>query len=173
MVEDLTRMLEVKKSTDVVNYVKRLAQVGYLAEQLEFYVDLRNDKWEHAGYFVYANMNVDKMIGHLFDLSLNSTISSIIAKFGSPWQMADNGARCPVIGFNIRIEPSSDGQTNITPKLVDFMRFALDPYGLERLKEQFTRNPVWDVKIGTWGVPVPFQIENMDIWKVFEDEDEE
>jgi hypothetical protein len=171
MVEDLTRWLDVKKSTDVVNYVKRLAQVGYLAEQLEFHFDLWNDKWEHAGYFVYANMNVDKMIEHLFDLSLNSTISSIIAKFGAPWQVADNGARCPVIGFNVRIEPSTDGQTNITPKLVDFMRVVLDPYGLERLKEQFTHHPVWDIKIDTWGTPIPFQVENMDVWKMFEDDE--
>ena len=76
--------------------------------------------------------NVDELVGKMFDLSLTKRVSAIHA-FGGKYGY--------VTAFEVVFSESSDHQTNITPRMIDFFRMIVDPFFRDTLVEALKPKP--------------------------------
>ena len=98
-------------------------QVSACGLDLEFAL---SDDW---GLWRYSRINHDKMIEFLFDLSLTSRITEVQYRLNFGMESA---YPC-IVGFKFKVERSKDFQTNITPKLMDFLGFVIGTSNLNDL----------------------------------------
>ena len=126
--------MTVDGEKDIIGYVKGEILAGNIGEYayLNFYVTRDGHLKDLC---VYGDGAVDGLPAFLFDLSMTNRIASVspyIKNAGPPTSRID--------GFDFVVEESKDGQTNITPKLIDFFKLLATPWGLEKLKEPFSMN---------------------------------
>ena len=132
--------MTVNTDIDIIRYVKKEMMKGNLGQFIELNVYVRNEDKVTSEVFKYDELNIDEMPPMLFDLSITRRIGAIYACYGFWEHKRDNGGHSAIIGFDIMVDESKDGQTNITAKLLDFFHLIVTPYGLEKLKEPFNRN---------------------------------
>ena len=162
--------MTVNGEKDIIRYVKDEIQAGDVGEYayLNFYVTRDGSLKDLC---VYGDGDVDGIPAFLFDLSMSNRIASVshyIKNAGGP-------PTSRIDGFDFVVEESKDGQTNITPKLIDFFKRLATPYGVEKLKEPFTMNYwYWQTQeeVTSWSgqfivTPPP------SIWEWLEGDDEE
>ena len=127
--------MTVNGEKDIIRYVKDEIQAGDVGEYayLNFYVTRDGSLKDLC---VYGDGDVDGIPAFLFDLSMSNRIASVshyIKNAGGP-------PTSRIDGFDFVVEESKDGQTNITPKLIDFFKLLATSWGLEKLKEPFRMN---------------------------------
>ena len=119
---------------DIIAFAKNLFVQNRIASSLILFFSLNepNGKGEFdpPKVFKYAQNNVDDMVVKLFDLSFAYKISSVYPSMD--WN-GQYGA------FDVIVVPSMDGQSNITPNLIDFFKVLVDPFALDCLKEPFRK----------------------------------
>lgn len=160
---------KVDTDKDIIAYVKSLFAQNRIASSLMLFFNLNElngkEEFDPPEVFKYAHNNVDGMVAKLFDLSLTSKISSVYPSMD--WN-GRYGA------FDMVVVPSTDGQTNITPKLVEFFQLLVNPWSLEKLKEPFTKN-YWkrqEITSG-YGSGMFIMMPQPTIWEWLEGEEED
>ncbi len=122
----------VESDKDIIAFVKNLFLKDRVASSVKLFFSVNEingkEEFDPPKVFKYAQNNADDMMMKLFDLSLTSKISSVYPSMD--WN-GEYGA------FDIIVVPSMDGQTNITPNLIDFFKVLVDPFALDCLKEPF------------------------------------
>ena len=151
---------------NIIAFVKNLFAWNRIASSLILFLNLnklgRKGDFEPPKVFKYAENNADDMVVQLFDLSLTSKISSV---FPSMEWTGQYGA------FDMVVVPSMDGQTNITPKLIDFFKVLVNPFALDYLKEPFRGSCVVQYNPPAWGdFSVPLTPYPYNPWEQFEGE---
>ena len=156
---------------DIVAYVKDLFSKNRIASSLILFFSLNetglNGEFVPPKVFKYGQNNVDDMVVKLFDMSLTSKISSVSSSMD--WN-GKYGA------LDLIVVPSTDGQTNITSNLIEFFKWLVDPYFVEKLTESFRpQEIVRDWKIGDYISPFDFPVLSpfspFNPWKMFEDDE--
>ena len=150
---------------DIIAFVKNLFLKDRIASSLLLFFSLNElngkEEFDPPKVFKYAENNVDDMVVKLFDLSLTSKISSVYPSMD--WN-GEYGA------FDMIVVPSTDGQTNITSKLIDFFQVLVNPFALDYLKEPFKGQFKQMYNPPTWGdFLAPLTPYNP--WEQFEDGD--
>lgn len=132
--------MTVIKDIDIIRYVKKEMMKGELGQFIELNVYVLKKDGTTQDVFKYDERNIDNLPPMMFDLSITRRIVAIYAYFGFWEHRKDNGGHSAIIGFDIMVDESKDGQTNITAKLLDFFNLLVTPWGLEKLKEPFNMN---------------------------------
>jgi hypothetical protein len=76
--------------------------------------------------------NVEELVGAMFEFSIFKRVSAIHS-FASDYDHLS--------AFEISLSESSDHQTNITPRLIDFFRTIVDPFSRDVLVEALKPKP--------------------------------
>ncbi len=151
---------------DIIAFVKNLFAHDRIASSLILFFSVskldRNEGFDPLKVFKYAQNNVDDMVVKLFDLSLTSKISYVFPTM--PWRR-EYGA------FDMSVVPSRDGQTNITPKLIDFFQVLVNPFALDYLKKPFREGWVSQYSPSIWGESNFAPVTHYNPWEQFENED--
>lgn len=158
---------------DIIRTVKDVLLHGRAGYAIDLDLVVLGKPKDFGQMFRYSNTNCDSMMEMLFDLSLTSSVSSMGVNGGPYHVKDDNGAPFGVTSIELVVDESKDGTTNITPRLVEFLRTMVDPYGLERLKEPFRpKQPKFEVYTDPYvGVPIHTMFE-WNIWDYFEGEND-
>lgn len=140
--------MKITTDNDIIDYVKKIMIHGNIGTEvmLNFYV---NDTNRMGKSYRFRDVNIDNMNAFLFDLNLRSRIREIYSYFGYEQGIADR-----VCGFDLMVEPFTDGTTNITPKLVEFFNLLVVPYTLDKLKEPFRQQPMRAHWFDYGGIPI-------------------
>ena len=128
-------IVAVESDKDIIAFVKNLFLKNRIASSVKLFFSVNEingkEEFDPPKVFKYAQNNADDMMMKLFDLSLTSKISSVFPSMDWNGQYS---------AFDIIVVPSMDGQTNITPNLIDFFKVLVDPFALDCLKEPFREN---------------------------------
>ena len=148
---------------DIIDFVKILFAQNRIASSIQLFFSLNElnekEEFDPPQVFKYTHNNVDEMVMKLFDLSLTSKISSVFPSMD--WN-GEYGA------FDLVVVPSTDGQTNITPKLIDFFQVLVNPFALDCLKKPFREDRVVQYNPPAWNdFYAPLTPYNP--WEQFED----
>jgi hypothetical protein len=107
------------------------------------------------------------MFKALFDFSLSKTIHAI-TKEGSTKLRAYNGTPYAIVNYEFIVTESTDGTTNITPRLMKFLEVAFTRWGLDKLAFPMGRNRIeYEFKGYSDGVPICC-IPPEDPWQMLE-----
>jgi hypothetical protein len=161
--------MKITTDNDIIDYVKKVIIHGDMGHSivLNTYVDFNHWGTSQSKAYKFGDINIDEMNAVFFDLNLNSRISAIYSYFGY-----ESGNE-KVCGFDLMVEPFTDGTTNITPKLIEFFNLLVVPYTLSKLKEPFSRD-YWTKR--SWpevsfnGVPIAIAPPELNLWERLEAE---
>lgn len=122
---------------EVIDYIKKDIIEGNTADflTLDIYDADRRKK------MCYSEAFRDDMFKALFDFSLTKNIHAI-SKIGSSRLKAYNGASYAIMTYSIVVTDSTDGTTNITPRLMKFFEVVFTRSGLDRLAFPMGRNRI-------------------------------
>lgn len=126
-----TVVMKVKTDKDVYQYVKDIMRVYQFDNIIDIYFTCPSQD-ESIGSSRFCINNVDELAGKMFDLSLSKRVSDILP-FGSRYGC--------VTAFEVVVEESPDHQTNITPRMIDFFKFIVDPFSRDTLVEALKPKP--------------------------------
>ena len=123
--------MNVETDRDIVRYVKDIMRVYQFENILDIYFTCPFQNGS-IGSSRFCINNVDELAGKMFDLSLSKRISEIIAY----------GSKCGWLSaFEIVLSESSDHQTNITPRMIDFFSQIMNPFSRNTLVEALKPKP--------------------------------
>ena len=123
--------MNVETDRDIVRYVKDIMRVYQFDNILDIYFTCPFQNGS-IGSSRFCINNVDELAGKMFDLSLSKRISEIIAY----------GSKCGWLSaFEIVLSESSDHQTNITPRMIDFFSQIMNPFSRNTLVEALKPKP--------------------------------
>ena len=142
--------MKITTDNDIIDYVKEVMIHGDMGHSIVLNLYVSYAQWEtkQDKSYKFGDINIDDMNAVLFDLNLNSRISAIYSYFGY------NSGNENVCGFDLMVEPFTDGTTNITPKLIEFFNLLVDPYTLDKLKEPFRPQPMKTNWFDYGGIPI-------------------
>ena len=123
--------MNVETDRDIVRYVKDIMRVYQFDNIIDIYFTCPFQNGS-IGSSRFCINNVDELAGKMFDLSLSKRISEIIAY----------GSKCGWLSaFEIVLSESSDHQTNITPRMIDFFSQIMNPFSRNTLVEALKPKP--------------------------------
>ena len=155
--------MRVKTDKDIYRYVKDILRDYQFDNILDIYLKSPSPKGV-AEYHKFNIQNIDELAGKMFDFSLSKRVSAIHS-FASNY--------CCVSGFEISLSESSDHQTNITPRMIDFFRLIVDPFSRDTLVEALKPKPQKMEDYLNWnGEFIIAPIEETNPWEYFEGEED-
>lgn len=117
--------MNVKTDKDIVRYFKDIMRVYQFENTFEIHLTCLSRKGVIDSDKFNVN-NIDELVGKMFDFSLSKRVSEILAY----------GSKCGWLGaFEIVLSESSDHQTNITPRMIEFFKTIVDPFSRDTLVE--------------------------------------
>ena len=123
--------MKIKTDKDVFAYVKDIMREYRFDNTLDIWF-----KFPSMGGVAESrrfNMNnVEELVGEMFDFSIFKRVSAIHS-FASSYDH--------VAAFEISLSESSDHQTNITPKMIEFFKMIVDPFARDNLVEALKPKP--------------------------------
>ena len=123
--------MKIKTDKDVFAYVKNIMREYRFDNILDIWF-----KFPSMGGVAESrrfNMNnVEELVGEMFDFSIFKRVSEI-RSFASNYDH--------VAAFEISLSESSDHQTNITSKMIEFFKMIVDPFSRETLVEALKPKP--------------------------------
>ena len=123
--------MKIKTDKDVFGYVKDIMREYRFDNILDIYF-----KYPSMGGVAESQRfninNIEELVGKLFDFSIFKRVSAIHS-FASNYDH--------VSAFEISLSESSDHQTNITPKMIEFFKLIVDPYSRDTLFEALKPKP--------------------------------
>ena len=123
--------MNINVDREIFGYVKNLMRDCQFDNIIDIYFTCPSQD-ESIGSSRFCINNVDELVGKMFDLSLSKRVSAIQA-FGGKYGY--------VTAFEVVLSESSDHQTNITPRLIDFFRMIVDPFSRDVLVEALKPKP--------------------------------
>jgi hypothetical protein len=119
--------MKVETDKDIVRYVKDIMRVYRFENIFDIYLTCLSQSGVTASHkFNFNVSNIDELVGKMFDFSMSKRVSEILAY----------GSKCGYLSaFEIVFSESSDHQTNITPRMIDFFRMIVDPFSRDILAE--------------------------------------
>ena len=123
--------MKINTDREIFGYVKNLMRDCSFDDIIDIYFTCPSQD-ESIGSSRFCINNVDELVGKLFDLSLTKRVSAIQA-FGGKYGY--------VTAFEVVLSESSDHQTNITPRMIDFFRMIVDPFSRDTLVEALKPKP--------------------------------
>ena len=117
--------MNINTDRELFGYVKNLMRDCQFDDRIDIYFTCPSQD-ESIGANRFNIDNVDELVGKMFDLSLSKRVSAIRA-FGSKYGY--------VTAFEVVLSESSDHQTNITPRMIDFFKMIVDPFSRDVLVE--------------------------------------
>ena len=123
--------MNAETDRDIVRYVKDIMRVYQFDNSLDIYFTCPFQNGS-IGSSRFCINNVDELAGKMFDLSLSKRVSAIQA-FGGKYGY--------VTAFEVVLSESSDHQTNITPRMIDFFKMIVDPFSRDVLVEALKPKP--------------------------------
>ena len=156
--------MKIKTDKDVFAYVKDV--------MLEYRFDNILDIWFKfpsvggvAETHRFNMNNVEELVGEMFDFSIFKRVSEICS-FASNYDH--------VAAFEISLSESSDHQTNITPKMIEFFKMIVDPFSRDTLVEALKPKPPPMEDYLDWnGRFIIAPMVETNIWDYFEQEEHE
>lgn len=126
--------MNVETDKDVFGYVKDTMRYCRFSDPLEicFACPFQNPNVPDD-YYRFNIKNIEELPGKLFDFSLSKRVSEIYSFPGHYYGHVDL--------FEIHFSESSDFQTNITPRMIDFFRLIVDPFSRDTLVEALKPKP--------------------------------
>lgn len=123
--------MKVETDKDIVSYVKDIMCVYQFENIFSIHLTCPSRKRSIDSSRFCIN-NVDELAGKMFDLSLSKRVSEILAY----------GNKCGWLSsFEIVLSESSDHQTNITPRMIDFFKLIINPFSRDTLVEALKPKP--------------------------------
>lgn len=123
--------MNINTDRELFGYVKNLMRDCRFDDRIDIYFTCPSQD-ESIGSNRFNIDNVDELVGKMFDLSLSNRVSDILS-FGSRYGC--------VSAFEVVFSESSDNQTNITPRMIDFFRTIVDPFSRDILMEALRPKP--------------------------------
>ena len=123
--------MNINTDRELFGYVKNLMRDCQFDDRIDIYFTCPSQD-EGIGANRFCINNVDELVGKMFDLSLTKRVSDILS-FGSKYGC--------VSAFEIALSESSDHQTNITPRMIDFFKMIVDPFSRDVLVEALKPKP--------------------------------
>ena len=117
--------MNINTDRELFGYVKNLMRDCRFDDRIDIYFTCPSQD-ESIGANRFNIDNVDELVGKMFDLSLTKRVSDILS-FGSKYGC--------VSAFEVVFSESSDHQTNITPRMIDFFKMVVDPFSKDVLVE--------------------------------------
>lgn len=117
--------MNINTDREIFVYVKNLMRDCQFDNIIDIYFTCPSQD-ESIGANKFCMNNVDELVGKMFDLSLSKRVSAIQA-FGGKYGY--------VTAFEVVLSESSDHQTNITPRMIDFFKMIVDPFSRDVLVE--------------------------------------
>lgn len=121
---------------EVVSEIRGYMERGLVADSISLCFIPQND----AGTYYMLNhslWNMDELTPELFDLSLTHTIVKVRPVIGTRFDKDDYGNSHAINQFQMTLDISKDGQTNITGGLIELFSILLVPDGVRLLKRSF------------------------------------
>ena len=151
--------MKIKTDKDIFRYVKSTMLEYRFDNILDIYFTSSS-----VGGVVESNRfninNVDELVGKMFDFSLSKRVSEIYS-FASDYDHLS--------AFEISFSESSDHQTNITPKMIEFFNLIVDPFSRDTLVEALKPKPPTMNDYLNWnGGFITAPMVEMNIWDYFE-----
>jgi len=123
--------MNVETDKDIVGYFKDIMRVYQFENTFDIYLTCLT-KNGIADMHRFNISNIDELVGKMFDFSMSKRVSEILAY----------GSKCGYLSaFEISLLESSDHQTNITPRIIDFFRLIADPFSRDTLVEALKPKP--------------------------------
>lgn len=123
--------MNVETDKDVYRYVKDIMRVYRFDNIFDIYLTCLSQTG--VTYSCKFNVsNIEELVGKMFDFSMSKRVSEIIV-YGSKFGYASS--------FEIVLSESSDHQTNITSRMIDFFKFIVDPFSRDTLVEALKPKP--------------------------------
>ena len=148
---------------EIIDYIKKDIVEGNTADflTLDIYDSDKRKK------MCYSEAFRDDMFKALFDFSLSKTIYAITKEVSTKLQ-AYNGTPYAIVNYEFIVTESTDGTTNITPRLMKFLEVAFTSWGLDKLAFPMGRNRIeYEFKGYSDGVPICC-IPKEDPWEMLE-----
>ena len=117
--------MNINADRELFGYVKNLMRDCQFDNIIDIYFTCPSQD-ESIGSSRFCINNVDELAGKMFEFSLTKRVSAIQA-FGGKYGY--------VTAFEVVLSESSDHQTNITPRMIDFFRMIVDPFSRDTLVE--------------------------------------
>lgn len=167
----MNHMCNIREDLDVIREVRKAMEEGNVSSSIDIILDVYDGSGEYDR-FKFWQGNMDDMVVKLFDLSMTSNFTSIAPQYGGYYCVADNGMRNGIHQFEFRVVPSEDHSTNITPKLVEFLKMLVDPFELDRLKESLREWGKQEYRVQPYGMFITL-LDRLNIWDYFERNEDE
>lgn len=123
--------MKIKTDKDIFGYVKDIMREYRFDNILDIWFKFPSVGGVAETHRFNIN-NVDELVGQMFDFSLSKRVSAIHS-FASNYDH--------VSAFEISLSESSDHQTNITLKMIEFFKLIVDPFSRDTLVEALTPEP--------------------------------
>ena len=125
--------MKVETDKDIVRYFKDIMRVYQFENIFDIFFTCPSQNGIIDSHkFNFNVSNIDELVGKMFDFSMSKRVSEILAY----------GSKCGYLSaFEIIFSESSDHQTNITPRIIDFFRLIADPFSRDTLVEALKPKP--------------------------------
>lgn len=121
---------------EVVSEISGYIERGLVADSLSLRFIPQDEDGTY--YMLTHNLwNRDELTPKLFDLSLTHTIVEVTPTEGTRFHIDDYGKPYAINQFQMTLDISKDGKTNITGGLIELFSILLVPDGVRRLKRSF------------------------------------
>jgi hypothetical protein len=123
--------MKIKTDKDVFGYVKDIMREYRFDNILDIWFKFPSVGGVAETHRFNIN-NIEELVGKMFDFSLSKRVSAIHS-FASNYDH--------VSAFEISLSESSDHQTNITLKMIEFFKLIVDPFSRDTLVEALKPKP--------------------------------
>lgn len=151
--------MKVETDKDIYRYFKDIMRVYQFDNILDIYFTCPSQKGS-IGSSRFCINNAEELAGKMFDLSLSKRISTVLAY----------GSKCGCVNsFEVVVEESSDHQTNITPRMIDFFSMIVNPFSRDTLVEALKPKPQTMTDYLNWdGRFIIAPVRETSPWEYFE-----
>lgn len=123
--------MKIKTDKDIFGYVKDIMREYRFDNILDIWFKFPSVGGVAETYRFNIN-NVEELVGKMFDFSLSKRVLAI-RSFASNYDHLS--------AFEISLSESSDHQTNITPKMIEFFKMIVDPFSRDTLVDALKPKP--------------------------------
>lgn len=151
--------MKITTDKDVFAYVKNIMQEYRFENILDIWFKFPSVGGVAETYRFNIN-NVEELVGKMFDFSIFKRVSAIHS-FASNYDH--------VAAFEISLSESSDHQTNITPKMIEFFKLLVEPFSRDTLVDALKPKPPAMKDYFDWNrrfIIAP--MEETNLWDYFE-----